>query len=71
MKKEEIKIGEVFQCGLVKLRVEASRIPTACVGCFFGDEHFPMCDDFAGKIVGKCDVNRSDKTGVIFVKVEE
>lgn len=71
MAKKEFKVGETFQCGLVKLRVEQSKKPTSCVGCFFWKENFPMCDDFAESLVGKCDKRRKDKTDVIFVKVEE
>lgn len=71
MAKKEFKVGETFQCGLVKLKVEPSKKPTSCVGCFFWNENFPMCDDFAEAFVGKCDISRKDKTGVIFVKVEE
>lgn len=71
MEKKEFKVGEVFQCGLVKLRVEPSRKLGSCVGCFFWYGNFPMCDDFAEVFVGKCDRSRKDKTDVIFVKIKE
>lgn len=36
MQNTEYKVGEVFQCGLIKLRCEESRIiGSCCEGCFF------------------------------------
>lgn len=71
MAKKEFKVGEVFQCGLVKLKVKETKKPTSCEGYFFFGENFPDCDDYMETLVGKCDRRRQDRTGVIFVKVED
>lgn len=69
MSKTEFKIGEVFQCGLVKLRcVKATNL---CDGCVFynGD---PLTKDCSYIALGNCgSCYRKDKTNVIFKKVEE
>lgn len=70
--KTEFKIGEEFQCGLVRLKCIEAKISNSCIGCFFGDVY--ECDD---EVSGNCGFNeirskiRSDKKNVIFVKVEE
>lgn len=66
----EYKVGEVFQCGLIKLRCEESRIiGSCCEGCFF---HFYCFKETTRNIAGPCArTQRKDKTDVIFVKVEE
>lgn len=71
MAKKEFKIGEVFQFGFVKLRVEMydenSLFP--CGECFFSGS---CCINRIEKAIGSCEwENREDKTNVIFVKVEE
>lgn len=71
MSKKEFKVGEVFQCGILKMRVEPSKHPKSCEGCFFWEDNFLKCDDIIETIVGKCDKSRQDKTDVIFVKVED
>lgn len=70
MKKTEFKIGETFQCGLIKLKVEESRGESSCCdGCFF---HFRCFKASTGVISGSCArTDREDKTDVIFVKVED
>lgn len=67
MAKKEFKIGEEFQCGHVKLRVEKS---TICQGCFFNN---PMCNCAGNSyFIDSCiSHQREDKTDVIFVEVEE
>lgn len=68
MAKKEFKVGETFQCGLVKLKcVKAEE--TICEGCFLDDicEFYSQCN----ALIGCCDASREDKTDVIFVKVEE
>lgn len=69
MKRKEFKVGEVFTCGLVKLRCE--KIETYyCDGCFLND----VCETqgCCKELVGECgSMNREDKTDVIFVKVED
>lgn len=62
---KEFKIGEVFQCGLVKLRVEKAK--SGCCGCIFSrDNDFNDCSHTA---LGYCGAYyRKDKTDVIFVK---
>lgn len=69
--KKEFKIGETFQCGLVKLRVEMSdeNSLSPCSECFFSGS---CCIDRIEKAIGSCAwEKRKDKTDVIFVKVEE
>ena len=69
MAKKEFKIGEVFQCGLVKLKVEKSGIGE-CKDCFFGCSLF-NCELIA-IFTGPCAIHeREDKESVIFKKVEE
>ena len=70
MPKTEFKIGETFQCGLVKLRVEHGiDNKVACEGCFFDTED--SCNAVL-KLIGHCDpMSRKDEQNVIFVKVEE
>lgn len=34
MKKKEFKVGEVFQCGLIKLKVEKASKDCLCNRCF-------------------------------------
>lgn len=70
MAKKEFKVGETFQCGLVKLRVEKARcVASWCDGCFF---HFRCLKVTVRTIAGPCTrTHREDKTDVVFVKVEE
>lgn len=70
MPKTEFKIGETFQCGLVKLRVEHGiDNNVACEGCYFDTEEPCLADV---RFIGPCDyISRKDKQNVIFVKVEE
>lgn len=66
MPKKEFKIGEVFQCGLVKLKCVEAKREKYCTGCFFEAN-----EDCASRIVGNCSFScREDNTDVIFVKVE-
>lgn len=68
MAKKEFKIGEVFQCGLIKLKCEG-RHYGACANCYF--RYKDDCSDVFD-LVGSCYASdREDKTDVIFVKVEE
>ena len=69
MAKKEFKIGETFQCGLVKLRVETPE-SGLCKGCFFGSRSYD-CGSIIN-LTGSCYFDeREDNTNVIFVKVEE
>lgn len=73
MAKKEYKIGEVFQCGLIKLKVEKAQNPRdPCRECFIG-KLTGNSDCFCFEpIVGECTCyDREDKTSVVFVKVEE
>lgn len=68
MKRKEFKVGEIFQCGLVKLKCEGGRYG-ACVNCYFRykDDCSAVFD-----LVGSCYASeREDNADVIFVKVEE
>lgn len=63
MNNKEFKVGEVFQCGLIKLKVEKSG--RKCDGCY-------LINGCKLTITGPCSQeSREDKTDVIFVKVEE
>lgn len=62
MEKKEFKVGEVFQCGLIKLKCVKGGI--TCNKCYFNG----IC---IHEIVGPChSEGRKDKTSVIFVKVD-
>lgn len=70
MEKKEFKIGETFQCGLVKLKVEKNYKWNSCQGCYI-NELEGVCDVYYS-LIGKClRGDREDKNDVIFVKVEE
>lgn len=68
MEKKEFKIGEVFQCGLVKLKCK--KAIDNCDGCF-------LCDSITFQndcrvLVGECGkIEREDNTDVIFEIVKE
>lgn len=67
MEKKEFKIGEAFQFGLVKLRVEKGGL-RSCNDCYLDNFN---CYGNLIDLVGRCDRDREDKTDVIFIKVEE
>lgn len=68
MEKKEFKLGEVFQCGHVKLKIEKSDF--ICGGCYFLGSSLD-CRSINRLITGSCiKSERKDKTDVIFVKVE-
>lgn len=67
MPKKEFKIGEVFQFGLVKLRVEEGGLKS-CNDCYLDNFN---CYENLIDLVGRCDRSREDKTDVIFIKMEE
>lgn len=69
MAEKEFKIGQTFQCGLVKLKCIENK---TCNGCYL--EY--ICESISSirirHIVGACSCSsRSDNKSVIFVKVEE
>lgn len=69
MEKKEFKVGEEFQCGLVKLKCVKQEKGLGCSSCFF--DNFSSCFSLT-PLTGECDKRvREDKTDVIFVKVEE
>lgn len=69
MPKKEFKVGETFQCGLVKLRVVKEERAGTCTGC---DLHGLECCIAIQEFIGSCfRADREDKNDVIFVKVEE
>ena len=65
---EEIKVGEVFQFGRVKLKcVEGCK----CSDCAMSGLEIEGCE-YMSYFLGACEKrNREDHTGVIFVEVEE
>ncbi len=69
MAKKEFKVGETFQCGLVKLKVVKAEKVGTCTGCdLHGLEYCTAVQEF----IGSCyRADREDKNDVIFVKVEE
>lgn len=70
MAKKEFKVGEEFQCGLIRLKVEIGDRFHLCKGCYCGDRTIE-CEVFK-EIVGECmSESREDNAYVIFVKVEE
>ena len=62
----ERKIGEVFECDRVKLRVEQES--KACEGCYF--YQFEQCDGNRS-VRGECQSASRSDGGVIFRKVED
>ena len=69
-KKKEFKVGEVFQCGLVKLRCEKK--PQYCKPLRRCEYCFLVPNIRCNKLGGNCSsCTREDKTDVIFVKVED
>lgn len=66
--KTEFEVGEVFQCGLMKLKcVEGKR----CTDCFF-DKFDDIKHGDCLDIIGACwDEDRKDGKEVIFVKAED
>ena len=68
--KTEYQVGEIFQCGLVKLKcVKSENEFNPCEGCVF-NSHIG-CVGIIGMFGGCSIFNREDETNVIFVKVEE
>ena len=64
----ERKIGEIFECDGVKLRVEPDVY--LCRGCYFNCDLYKWCNQYKS-VRGECQkANRSD-IGVIFKKVED
>ena len=67
MPQKEYKIGEEFQCGLVRLKCVANR---GCKDCYFNGIDY--CYFVVKRIVGCCNSNdRKDKTDVAFIKVQD
>lgn len=71
MPKKEFKVGETFQIGFIRLKAEKPpKGVIACCHCFIGGLTSD-CRVFK-QVIGECSaLKREDKTGVIFVKVEE
>lgn len=68
MAKKEFKVGEVFQCGLIKLKV-LEEDENSCLRCFFNRTY--LCGNM-NDLIGSCyDDERQDKKNVVFVKVED
>lgn len=70
MERKEFKIGEIFQFGRIKLRVEETNERDGCAGCYFNRLSYGECIELRYSI-GNCLLNREDDKNVIFVKVEE
>lgn len=68
MKRKEFKVGEEFQCGLIKLRVVEGN-ENSCLKCILNKTILCGNIDF---ITGSCFSNeREDGKDVYFVKVED
>lgn len=67
---KEYKIGEEFQFGRIKLRVEKCDYAISCENCFLKrlmDECYKLRE-----AIGPCsEIERKDEQSVKFVKVEE
>lgn len=69
MQKKEFKIGEEFQCGMVKLKCAKSSF--SCDGYYFLGSSLD-CRVINRMITGDCiKSERKDNSDVIFVEVEE
>lgn len=68
MAKKEFKVGEVFQCGLLKLKVVESPNPPSCTGCDL--DVIADCYGQLSSLVGLCR-KRKDNKNVIFRIMEE
>lgn len=68
MPKKEFKVGEVFQFGIHKLKVELSK--GYCTHCFLNDicDRMEQCNELVGECCGEY---RKDESHVIFVKVDD
>ena len=64
----ERKIGEVFECDGVKLRVEEER--RGCKGCYFQRKKKGWCISLK-EIIGECMDSMRNDTGVIFIKIDD
>lgn len=71
MKKvDELKIGEEFQLGDRRFRIEKDKIET-CVGCFFIENDIPCEELKIYSILPQCNrINRKDKKDVVFKEVK-
>lgn len=72
MTKKDFKVGEIFQFGFAKLKVEKTDLELCdqCGECFMFD-YINYCNDLID-IIGSCEgKKREDKTDIIFVKVEK
>lgn len=68
--KKEFAIGETFQFGLIKLRVEKADINSTfpCDDCFFNKRECNKLMD----AIGNCNwADNEEKVNKVFVKVEE
>lgn len=72
MKKKEFKIGDEFDLGLMKIRVENRYDKMGCRECFFYEFCCDVEEVFRYATIGACDGReREDKTDVVFKLVEE
>lgn len=70
MAKKEFKIGEVFQCGLVKLKCQ--KMPNYCTPLRRCEFCYLVPNIRCNHLGGNCSSHtREDKTDVIFVEVKE
>jgi hypothetical protein len=69
MEKKEFKAGEIFQCGLLKLKCEKSSF--SCKGCYFLGSSLD-CRILNRMVTGNClKTERKDKSDVIFIEVKD
>ena len=63
----EFKVGEIFQCGLLKLKVVEASNPPSCIGCDL--DVFADCYGQLYSLVGLCR-ERKDNKNVVFKIVD-
>lgn len=67
---KDYKVGEEFQFGKVKVRVEEKENTGSCEICIFKDSPLDVCDAME-MFIGACNPgSREDGKNVYFVKVE-
>ena len=64
----ERKVGEVFECDGVKLRVEPD--VQMCKGCYFNRDFYKWCNQYKS-VRGECQKASRSDMGVIFVNVHD
>lgn len=67
---KDYSIGEEFQFGKIRLRVEKCKNPLDCENCFFKDNN-KSCAALPESTGQCCSICRDDEQSVKFIKVEK